>query len=264
MPFSPAIRRHLSHEAGGFCSNPDCRAPTGVVTSGEGRSVGDAAHIVAENPDGPRGQSPLTPEERAMASNGVWLCPNCHRTVDKVRPQDFSVGQLREWKANAPIWWAQNQGKALQRVASPGTRPRIARPSTASLQGAKNFHEAHEPLFRLLWNFRHQMPGLSERGALIPDEIELKIRHMSSSPSMGRSWQDEWSTTFHCEDQELVDHMRGLVYCVDEFCRPLSAFIKDGPRRVVFNPPDELGQAILNYLHAWKAFGSCLETNNRF
>ncbi|WMY10917.1 hypothetical protein [Paraburkholderia phenoliruptrix] len=199
-----------------------------------------------------------------MINNGIWLCPTCHRIVDKTRPQDFAIDELRDWKIGAPVWWAQNQGKALQGVINPGSRPQIARPSAASLQGAKNFYDAHAPLARGLWSLRSQLPGPFERGVLIPNETELKIRHMSSSPSLGRSWQDEWSTTYHCEDQELVDHMRGLVHCVDGFNRPLSAMIRDFPRRVEFNPPNELGQAISNYLDAWQAFGRCLETHCRW
>lgn len=257
MPFSNTVRKELSIEAGGFCANPECRAPTGQFVPGVARSAGDGAHIVAENPNGPRGKSPLTQEERAMASNGVWLCPTCHRKVDITQPQNYSIELLLQWKASAHSWWQQNQGRPLQVVAWPDERPQVYRPSASSLQGAKMFWQAHQPLASGLCNLRWQSPAPFERDVPIPEEVEQQIRQMSSTLKMGKSWKDEWSTTFHCEDKELLDYMLELVRCVDSLQRPIRAFM-NSPRRVQFIQPDELAQAIMNYINVWTEFRECL------
>jgi hypothetical protein len=51
-----------------------------------GISNGEAAHIIAASPDGPRaGSMPLGWVEADLATerNGLWLCPHCHTKIDK-------------------------------------------------------------------------------------------------------------------------------------------------------------------------------------
>lgn len=263
MPFSDVIRSELSIEVGGFCANPECKLLTGYFVPGLTKSAGDGAHIVAESPDWPRGQSPLTSAQRAMASNGVWLCPSCHRKVDIVRPQDYSIERLQQWKADARDWWRQNQGLPLQVAARPDLRPQVARPSPGSLRGAKKFIQAHELLAHGLWQLRGQSPALFERDIPIPEEVEQQIRLMSSSPKLAKSWQDEWSTTFHCDDLELVDYMKDLVRCVDRL-HPPPGSLMNGPRRVDFKQSDGLAQAITSYIDVWQAFGQCLHKHDNW
>jgi len=263
MPFSETVRRELSIETGGVCANPECRVMTGMLSPGNARAAGEGAHIVAENPSGPRGQSPLTQEERNMASNGVWLCPTCHSKVDIVRPQDYSIELLLQWKAGAQIWWHQNQGRQLQVAAWPDIRPTVARPSADSLRGAKMFWQAHQPLANQLWNLCRQSPAPFQHDIAVTDEVEQEIRRMSSRPTFGRSWKDEWGTTFHCEDRELIGYMLELVRYADNLLHPLGPFVNK-PRRVNFNPPDNLAQAILSYLNVWDEFAKCLQTNERW
>jgi hypothetical protein len=226
MSFSDAIRSELSIEAGGFCANPQCRAATGFFLRGQTKSAGDGAHIVAENLDGPRGQSPLTERERGMASNGIWLCPNCHRKVDIVQPQAYSIETLLQWKKNASIWWQQNQGKPLQVFALPNVRPLVARPSVASLLAAEMFLKAHQPLADGLWNLRWIQPEAFQHEISIPNEVELQISWMSLRPKLGRNWMDEWATTFHCDDEELHSHMVALVQSMDALQRPARELIR--------------------------------------
>jgi hypothetical protein len=60
--------------------------------------IGQEAHIVAKSPKGPRGNSPLSAEERDRYSNLVLLCPSDHVRID-ARPEDYSVEMLLEIKA---------------------------------------------------------------------------------------------------------------------------------------------------------------------
>jgi hypothetical protein len=100
--FPKVVSDNLFKRVGGRCSNPRC----GVVTSGPaedpGKSVnlGEAAHITAASPGGPRYDPSLIPAERASAENGIWLCKKCARLID-VDQARFTVQLLRSWKRDA-------------------------------------------------------------------------------------------------------------------------------------------------------------------
>lgn len=62
--------------------------------------VGEEAHIVAEEDDGPRGD-PSTPiHERNAYPNLILMCPTHHRLIDKDRGRHYSVDQLQRMKAD--------------------------------------------------------------------------------------------------------------------------------------------------------------------
>lgn len=68
--------------AGSKCSI--CRRRLDQITeSGKPALLGQAAHIVAESLDGPRGNSILDENERNSYFNLILLCPTCHTTIDK-------------------------------------------------------------------------------------------------------------------------------------------------------------------------------------
>lgn len=65
--------------------------------------TGDEAHIVAESPDGPRGKSPLTREERNRYDNLLLLCKTEHKQVDD-QPGTYTVDVLLNIKAQHEKW----------------------------------------------------------------------------------------------------------------------------------------------------------------
>ena len=65
--------------------------------------IGDMCHIVAEKEDGPRGHSPLTPEQRDEYGNLVLLCRNHHAEIDG-QPETFSIERLKTVKADHERW----------------------------------------------------------------------------------------------------------------------------------------------------------------
>ncbi|TQF13716.1 hypothetical protein FJV41_22305 [Myxococcus llanfairpwllgwyngyllgogerychwyrndrobwllllantysiliogogogochensis] len=71
--------------AGAHCSFPQCPRDLIVDATTETNPVlvGEMAHIVASSPDGPRGDSPLSREERDCFDNLVLLCPEHHKTIDE-------------------------------------------------------------------------------------------------------------------------------------------------------------------------------------
>ncbi|WP_226550754.1 hypothetical protein [Celeribacter naphthalenivorans] len=101
--FRAPVIRTIAQRAGYRCSNQTCLRPTiGPDGADESASIGVAAHITAAAEGGPRYDPTLTPEERAAAENGIWLCQTCSRLVD-VDITSHSIDQLREWKTLAEM-----------------------------------------------------------------------------------------------------------------------------------------------------------------
>ncbi len=85
---------------------PDCRRkltePTGDLPS-QHDVIGQNCHIVAETANGPRGNSPLTLDERNRYPNLVLLCKPHHEMID----QSFSawpIERLHQVKADHEVW----------------------------------------------------------------------------------------------------------------------------------------------------------------
>jgi hypothetical protein len=85
-----------------LCSRASCRRRTvGPHSSGTKVTlVGEAAHICAASPGGPRYDPSMTDEERRSPENGIWLCATCATEIDKDRAR-FPVSLLRQWKTAA-------------------------------------------------------------------------------------------------------------------------------------------------------------------
>lgn len=97
MAISERDMKVLWGRAAGRCSM--CR----VVVTADKESVkdafpfGEAAHIIAESPNGPRGSAAYPDSLRNSYFNLILLCPNCHTKIDKA-PEDFSVATLHQFK----------------------------------------------------------------------------------------------------------------------------------------------------------------------
>jgi len=111
--FSSKTKRLLADRVGHVCSNPDCRAPTSgpQLESDKAVVAGDAAHITAASPNGPRYNPSLTPEQRRHHNNGIWLCVSDARIVDRDKCR-YTVEILCRWKVEA-------EEEAKRRLAKP-------------------------------------------------------------------------------------------------------------------------------------------------
>ena len=100
--FSEKTTRILRERVGGKCSNPSCNRETCGPSDNPDKSVilGDAAHIRAASPGGPRYDASMSVEERVHISNGIWLCKNCARLID-INEEAYSVEMLLKWKEEA-------------------------------------------------------------------------------------------------------------------------------------------------------------------
>lgn len=112
--FKESIKAALRDRVAHRCSNPACRVPTAAPGAGASSVIrcGDAAHITAASPKGPRYDGSLSASERSSIGNGIWLCVVCARKIDQ-NPEAHPVQLLREWKAWAETAATQEFGKPL-------------------------------------------------------------------------------------------------------------------------------------------------------
>lgn len=92
----------LAERVGFICSNPDCRVHTVGPNTNADKStrVGEAAHIAAAAPGGPRYDPAMTAAQRSNINNGIWLCSNCSDLIDKDEAK-YPTPLLHKWKADA-------------------------------------------------------------------------------------------------------------------------------------------------------------------
>jgi hypothetical protein len=85
--------------SGGVCAFPGCHKR--LVEHGNDLDaaafLGEMAHIVADSRQGPRGDSPMSDEERDRHTNLLLLCGDHHKTIDS-QPRTCSVSVLRRIK----------------------------------------------------------------------------------------------------------------------------------------------------------------------
>lgn len=101
--FSEDTKRRAASRVGYRCSFPGCNRPT-VGASFERNdkvsSIGEAAHICAAAPGGPRYDPNMTADERKGIDNCIWLC-NVHARLIDTDESTYQAEEIRSWKNQA-------------------------------------------------------------------------------------------------------------------------------------------------------------------
>lgn len=94
-----SVKFRLWGKAGGRCQYEGCNTPLWLdsLTKAEFNTA-YLAHIIADNPNGPRGDPELSVKLAADITNLMLLCDAHHRQIDKVDVQGHPVGRLRSMK----------------------------------------------------------------------------------------------------------------------------------------------------------------------
>ena len=107
MAIPLAQQRRLLQRSGNMCAFPGC----GVLLTAEGTPeypvvvLGEIAHIVAESPGGPRGESPLTAKQRNSYPNLILLCNQHHQLIDSEGAlATYTVERLAAMKQDHEAW----------------------------------------------------------------------------------------------------------------------------------------------------------------
>lgn len=95
--FKESTKKYLAKKAGYICSYPQCRMGTTFCKKASGAYIGQAAHITAASPGGPRYDPSLTNEQRSDASNGIWMCYSHAKLIDSEKCS-YPADKLRMWK----------------------------------------------------------------------------------------------------------------------------------------------------------------------
>ena len=105
MALSIKTNRMLWGRAASRCSLQECRQELVLdyLDTDDPSLVGEAAHIVAEQSEGPRGHSTLTLEQRNTYANLILLCNVHHKQVDD-QVNHFTVERLNLIKTGHESW----------------------------------------------------------------------------------------------------------------------------------------------------------------
>ncbi len=124
--FTLGTKRALERQAGCNCSYPSCRRLTFAISpdSQDELQIGEAAHICAAAPGGPRYDPEMTRDERRSADNGIWLCRTHARAIDAADSK-FPVELIHAWKqqTNIDAWQSVMENipySAEKRMPTPG------------------------------------------------------------------------------------------------------------------------------------------------
>lgn len=111
--FKQSVIKKLKDRVSNRCSNPDCRAPTSAPSKNNGATnIGEAAHMSAASPGGPRYIESMSQEKRASIDNAIWLCRNCAKKIDHDEER-YPITTLIEWKISAEAAALQELGKRI-------------------------------------------------------------------------------------------------------------------------------------------------------
>jgi hypothetical protein len=149
MPVSEKTKNIVWIKGGGTCAICRQQLLVGYTESSDTHLLGEIAHIVAEQADGPRGDSPLTIEERNHETNLLLLCLNHHKVIDD-DPVTYTVESLNSIKAKHEQW-----------VAS---RLSLEAPWQTKLH---NFYYINVPRLNLLASSAGQLLDLSSYGEIV-------------------------------------------------------------------------------------------------
>jgi len=98
--FSLETKRLLGSRVAFHCCYPGCSIITIGPNTTEDKKVvilGEAAHIHAAAPGGPRYLPSMTSEERKSFENGIWLCRQHAKLID-ANYGNYSAATLQQWK----------------------------------------------------------------------------------------------------------------------------------------------------------------------
>lgn len=122
--FTPRTVMNIARRVNYHCSMPQCGVSTQAPHSDPAKfiNLGEAAHITAAAPGGPRYDLLLSREQRRHASNGIWMCRLHARLVD-ADDSRYTVDELRDWKMRAE---EKTFNLTVLKAIQPNGEPQIA------------------------------------------------------------------------------------------------------------------------------------------
>lgn len=109
MSISLKTHKMLWGRSGNICAFPGCKKELvmDISETDDISVVGEEAHIVAREEDGPRGNSTLNQEQRNKYTNLILLCSIHHKVIDD-HPENYPVEKLKTIKQTHELLIRQN------------------------------------------------------------------------------------------------------------------------------------------------------------
>lgn len=105
MSITLKTHKMLWGRSGNHCAMPDCRKELvmDAMETDDESLIGEECHIVAQSPDGPRGNPDFAEDKLDKYANLILLCRVHHKIIDD-QPNTYTVGYLKEIKASHERW----------------------------------------------------------------------------------------------------------------------------------------------------------------
>lgn len=102
----------LATASGGYCAFPGC--DLNLVEPGTDQDkaafLGQAAHVIGDSRQGPRGRSEMSEEDRDKHTNLILLCGTHHKLIDD-QPRTYSVPVLQQMKRDHEVRMRNRNGR---------------------------------------------------------------------------------------------------------------------------------------------------------
>jgi hypothetical protein len=180
--------------------------------------LGEQAHIIGESESAPRGESPLSREQRNSYHNLILLCPNHHTEIDK-NVNEWPVEKLHQAKSQHELWVSETlssqsdvTAQAHQIIASSIIDKIVTACRLDEWEGWTSF--ALSPEQQWTNGMNHELYQLVKdtQKTLWPDELdELKRACLTLSQAAYRASETFWSNA------ELHD---GIWYSIRFYKEP--------------------------------------------
>ena len=136
--------QYLCYQAGGRCQFAGCGKDLYRETlSGTPGVFSYYAHIIASSPEGPRGDPLLSSQLTDSIDNIMLLCDECHRRIDRVDPDRFTVDILRKMREDN----IQEVRRLLNSLTYQETLPVVIMGNITAQSPRFNHREAEEGLW---------------------------------------------------------------------------------------------------------------------
>lgn len=162
VDFTDSTKRILAERVAWKCSYPGCGQPTvGPASHDLTKSIktGEAAHIHAASPQGPRYNKEMSRDEIRDIRNGIWMCRHHSGLID-TDYTEYSPDTLRAWKQEA-------ERRAAEALKLPAME-NFPDGSTLVQLGSQNiFHATWEKVGPRNWSFSLIQPEVGSLNLLM-------------------------------------------------------------------------------------------------
>lgn len=186
LEFSEKVRQEIFKDAGYICANPDCRSHLHLHDSHSGKTIflGEAGHIYAARPGGPRYDENQPESFITSRENGLCLCKPCHFQVDQLK-STYTVPTLNRWRENS---LTNNRPELNRRISDLGQ----GRTMGDEVETLKQYVRDKWPEVRLIEDFLYQARNT------------LSFSELSLPPQVGYALDDMEGRAFHSKSYEIT------------------------------------------------------------